>query len=100
MIRLLVANMVMAAVVISRTVDSVGEAVVFLGAVAVALEALRRVVGKPVVALYRKADRAFDLVSSIPVRLDRLEHRLDKVDRQTGADLTVRHELHHDTHDL
>lgn len=97
MIRLAIGYyLVLGAVVISRTVDSLGEALIFLGAVAVALEALRRVVGKPAMALYRKADRAFDELTKFPAWRDEVDRRLDSIERQTGADLTVKHEIHHD----
>lgn len=96
MIRLTLAYMVMAAVVISRTVDSIGEVLIFLGAMAVALEALRRVIGKPLAALYRKADKAFDELAGFPAWRNDVDRRLDLIESQVGADLTVRHELHHD----
>jgi hypothetical protein len=98
-IRLAAAYAVMTAIVISRTVDSIGEALIFLGAVAVALEALRRVVGKPAMKLYRKADNAFDELTKFPAWRDKVDGRLDGIERQTGADLTVKHEIHHDHHD-
>ena len=100
MIRLTLAYIPMAAVVISRTVDSLGEALIFLGAIAVALEALRRVVGKPAMRLYLKADKAFDELTKFPAWRDRVDHRLDSIEHQTGADLTVEHHIHHDHHDV
>lgn len=80
-----------AAITLVNSIDSLGEAVIYLGALLGALEVIRRVVIKPVVALYHKVNRGIDELFELPAWRRRTDHRLEQIEEKVTADVTVKH---------